>query len=1048
MIEWIITSSALILLVLLLRILVKGRVSPRLRYALWGLVLLRLVIPGTFWESRASVMAPVAGQEVYREIRNIPRYVHTRPDGGVDIGHPSDEGWTTIPAEIASSDEPAFVDTKTGQTSTVSDKIRQVTVRNIFLLVWLAGSVLTGTFLLAVNLRFDRRLKKNRRTLEQYRGLWVFTMEGLATPCLFGLFRPAIYLTPEVAADDTARAHVLAHEYTHFRQRDHLWAALRGVCLALHWYNPLVWLAAYLSRRDCELSCDEGAVRLLGEENRADYGRTLVGLVARRTTPRDIACCATTMTGGKSALKERVALLVKHPRTTAVMAVLVAAACAVFAACTFTGAAKAEEPVETVEPVQTEEEPQGTDPPEGLPSLEDLPTEVINAYTLGDLYENTDPYWLLDQVEGEDIALYGVNPMGKADKLKGIYLRYEEHLQYFDQVAMPYQFIRPHLTWYDFDGDGENELLTVYAVLKGTTVDQNELVVYEWEGDHWSEHRYDPAGLIEDFNANAEFESSADISRISYQGRSTQVALGGKECFLSDCVVTYNLYGKNGWGILLSLWGEVGPALTSHNYAFDYMCDIYYNPDGTFTEGSGIFESFYDPEPDLPALEDLPTTLFDIPDAYQDPIWLIAELPEEDIAVYFEEETGRSWLRYGSSLQKLEIVGGLPMTPRKLPPELYFQDLDGDGEKELAMIHNSDSGTGVSVWSLTVFEWDEEGKVWAAYPARLEENIIRDFETGHTLTRHLEENYVTVGFQGSTVDVDMEDMFGSYTAWKDEPLYAEITGMFSAYSMESYGLSLTLAGELRPASYDPTTSYGFEYTCNVYYEADGTFRSSWGYLDTEYPWMPTADDGLLTPVFRDILRGFIDECRAEGMEDLSTERFAICDVNGDGKDELITQRNNTYVAGQVERVYDADGNELLAEYPMPTYYDNGYVTAGWSHNQGVSGDKLWPYTLYRYDVSAGKYVPEAAVDGWDKSIRDTYLSYDETTIPFPDDVDKDGDGFVYYIITEEGGYAPVYGEPMDYADYALWAARYLGANRWDVTYYPLTEKNIALIEQD
>lgn len=1038
MIEWIVTSSALILLVILLRVLIRSRVSPRLRYALWGLVLLRLVIPGTFWESRASVMAPVAAQEVYREIRNIPSYVHTRPDGGVDVGHPSGGGWTTIPAEIASSGKPAFFDAKTGRTSTVTDAIRQVTVRNAFLLVWLAGSILTGAFLLAVNLRFDRRLKKNRRTLEQYRGRWVFTMEGLATPCLFGLFRPGIYLTPGLAEQE--KIHVLAHEYAHFRQGDHVWAALRGVCLALHWYNPLVWLAAYLSRRDCELSCDEGAVRLLGEENRADYGRTLVGLVARRTTPKDLACCATTMTGGKSALKERIALLVKHPRTTAAMAVLVAAACVGIAACTFAGAAEAEEPAETVEPAQAE-----VDPPEGLPSLEDLPTEVLDAYTLGDLYENTDPYWLLDQVEGEDIALYGINPMGAADEVRGIYLRYGEHLQYFDQVAMPYQFIRPHLNWYDFDGDGENELLTVYAVLKGTTVDQNELVVYEWEGDRWSEHRYDPAGLIEDFNANVEFKSDGDMSLISYQGRSTQVALGGKECFLSGGVVTYNLYGKDGWGILLTLSGEIGPTLTSHNYAFDYMCDIYYNADGTFTEGSGTLEGFYEPEPDPPALEDLPTTLFDIPDAYQDPIWLIAELPEEDIAVYFEEETGRSWLRYGSSLQKLEIVGGLPMTPRKLPPELYFQDLDGDGEKELAMIHNSDSGTGVSVWSLTVFEWDEEGKVWAAYPSRLEENVIRDFQTGHTLTRHLDENYVTVDFQGSTVDVDMEDMFGSYTVWKDEPLYAEISGMFSAYSMESYGLSLTLSGELRPASYDPTTSYGFEYICNVYYEADGTFRSTWGYLDTEYPWMPTADEGLLTPAFREILRGFIDECRAEGMEDLSTERFAICDVNGDGKNELITQRNNTYVAGQVERVYDADGNELLAEYPLPTYYDNGYVTAGWSHNQGVSGDKLWPYTLYQYDSSAGKYVQEASVDGWDKSIRDTYLSYDETIIPFPDDVDKDGDGFVYYIITEDGGYAPVYGEPMDYADYALWVARYQGANRVDVTYYPLTEKNIALI---
>lgn len=815
MIEWIVTSSALILLVILLRVLIRNRVSPRLRYALWALVLLRLVIPGTFWESRASVMAPVAAQEVYREIRNIPSYVHTRPDGGVDVGHPGGGGWTSIPAEIASSGEPAFVD-KNGQTSTVSEKIRQVTVRNAFLLVWLAGSVLTGAFLLAVNLRFDRRLKKNRRTLEQYRGRWVFTMEGLATPCLFGLFRPGIYLTPGLAEQE--KIHVLAHEYTHFRQRDHLWAALRGACLAIHWYNPLVWLAAYLSRRDCELSCDEGAVRLLGEENRADYGRTLVGLVARRTTPKDLACCATTMTGGKSALKERIALLVKRPRTTAAMAVLVAAACVGIAACTFAGAAEAEEPEETEEPVEMEE-----------------PVQVPEA----------------------------------------------------PQEAAPPE------------------------------------------------------------------------------------------------------------------------------------------------------------EPNLPALEDLPTVLFEVPDAYQDPIWLIAELPEEDIAVYFEEETGRSWLRYGKSLQKLEIDGGVPMTPRKLPPELYFQDLDGDGENELAMIYNSDSGTGVSVWSLTVLEWD--GEVWTAHTSQVDQDIMADFNENRRVTFFPEVVATAVAYKGQNAVVDMDAMF-ERAVWTDKMPVAEITGLFSEYRMEDSGFTLTLTGEVRPEGYAPTTSYAFTYTCPVSYD-NGAFYAGDGRLESLYPTpvSPRPDTSLLTPTFRDILRGFIDQCRSEGTENLSGENFAICDVNGDGKNELITQRNNTYVAGQVERVYDADGNELLAEYPLPTYYDNGYVTAGWSHNQGVSGDKLWPYTLYQYDSSAGKYVQEASVDGWDKSIRDTYLSYDETIIPFPDDVDKDGDGFVYYIITEDGGYAPVYGEPMDYADYALWVARYQGANRVDVTYYPVTEKNIALI---
>ena len=85
--------------------------------------------------------------------------------------------------------------------------------------------------------------------------------EGLPSPCLVGILSlPAIYLTPEAIQDEDTLRHVLAHELTHFAHKDHIWSALRCVCLVLHWYNPLVWLACVLSRRDGELACDEGAV--------------------------------------------------------------------------------------------------------------------------------------------------------------------------------------------------------------------------------------------------------------------------------------------------------------------------------------------------------------------------------------------------------------------------------------------------------------------------------------------------------------------------------------------------------------------------------------------------------------------------------------------------------------------------------------------------------------------------------------------------------------------------------------------------------------------
>ena len=99
---------------------------------------------------------------------------------------------------------------------------------------------------------------------------------------------------------------MLAHELTHYAHRDHLWAPLRCLALALHWYNPLVWLAVLLSKRDGELACDEGAVRRLGEDQRIPYGRTLVGMVAQRSLrPADLLSCSTAMTGGKKTTAHR-----------------------------------------------------------------------------------------------------------------------------------------------------------------------------------------------------------------------------------------------------------------------------------------------------------------------------------------------------------------------------------------------------------------------------------------------------------------------------------------------------------------------------------------------------------------------------------------------------------------------------------------------------------------------------------------------------------------------------------------------------------------------
>lgn len=100
--------------------------------------------------------------------------------------------------------------------------------------------------------------------------------------------------------------------------------------------------------------------------------------------------------------------------------------------------------------------------------------------------------------------------------------------------------------------------------------------------------------------------------------------------------------------------------------------------------------------------------------------------------------------------------------------------------------------------------------------------------------------------------------------------------------------------------------------------------------------------------------------------------FAVADVDQDGREELLVRWTTTITAGEIEAVYGYDPvsgevkNEFVA-YPMLTYYDNGVIKAGWSHNQ-VPPAEFWPCTFYRYDAESDSYVEFGSLRAWDDGI--------------------------------------------------------------------------------
>ena len=302
--ELLVTSSALILALLVLRWLLRGRISRRVQYSLWGLVAVRLLLPFSL-PAESSVMNLPAARQAETVLTGQVARVQAGAAGA----------WT--------------IDGKTS--------VAAAAHLPILLTIWLVGAAIAAIWFALVNLRFAHTLRASRKPMATLAPLPVYRVPGLASPCLFGLVRPAIYLPDQVTGDPEMLRHILIHEECHWRQKDHWWALVRTVCLCVYWFDPLVWIAASVSRRDCECACDERAVQILGQPQRIAYGHTLVAVVRRMHGSVYPGCTATTMSAGRRELQRRLALIVSGSRTRAWAAALLAISAALLIGCTFTG---------------------------------------------------------------------------------------------------------------------------------------------------------------------------------------------------------------------------------------------------------------------------------------------------------------------------------------------------------------------------------------------------------------------------------------------------------------------------------------------------------------------------------------------------------------------------------------------------------------------------------------------------------------------------------------------------------------------------------------
>ena len=304
------TAAMVIAVVLLVRLLLKK--APKVfSYALWAVVLFRLLCPISF-ETPVSIVPQLpdtstgynladesidlagAGMAAYQAVGDLL-------NGGLGVQH--------IPTTEVTED---------GMTRYVMADWWSVWI--LFgKYVWAAG--------MAVMLLYSafsyRRIKKQIEIAVPIRdNIWI--ADEIQSPFVIGFLRPRIYLPGNLGEKE--QEYIILHEQHHIRRFDHIFKALAFLALTIHWFNPLVWLAFGLACKDMEMSCDEAVIRKLGGKVRADYSASLLTLATGR---RIIA--GTPLAFGEGDTKGRIRNLAKWKMPTVWVIVIAAVLCVLLA---------------------------------------------------------------------------------------------------------------------------------------------------------------------------------------------------------------------------------------------------------------------------------------------------------------------------------------------------------------------------------------------------------------------------------------------------------------------------------------------------------------------------------------------------------------------------------------------------------------------------------------------------------------------------------------------------------------------------------------------
>ncbi len=332
--QWVLTASmlsaGLVALIVLLQRTLKERLIPGWSCLLWGLVLLRLLVP---WspESRFSIMPSLFAASSVQ-----PVWQETSP---VTPGLQTAVGQVPLP--------PA----------------------HIWVFIWLAGAAACAAYTLWGSWRFARIM--NRRTVPVHdadmlalfaecrtvlnvrRPVGLVAAEEGVSPALYGLLKPRVMIPAPLftTLDSEKLRHIMLHELAHAKRHDIALNWLMHLVLSIHWFNPVLWFAAGRLRQDQEMASDALAMDCLAPERRLSYGHTLIHMLEAASQSARPASNAGNvyLTGSAKQLQRRMKMIKRHRTHSRFLSLLAIAGILLVGGCVLTEPEKSADPANSVQ---------------------------------------------------------------------------------------------------------------------------------------------------------------------------------------------------------------------------------------------------------------------------------------------------------------------------------------------------------------------------------------------------------------------------------------------------------------------------------------------------------------------------------------------------------------------------------------------------------------------------------------------------------------------------------------------------------------------------